>query len=172
MVKLIKKRTAFIIGFWIIFVMLFIVSHKILSDIILHYQKRPALETQQAYQLVKQYQQPLISFYKKYKRCPTMADKQQLIPQMEVHEYIKTIRFLADEHSNTCFITAVMRNDTPSKDVKNGLIAIAYDVNQMPQQEWPCYTNITNIYTVETCRNNPLPENLQRVLTEYTRSIQ
>lgn len=172
MVKSIKKRTVFIIAFWVIFVVLFIVSHKVLSKIIIHYQKSPAEETTQAYQLIKQYQQPVIEFYKQYQRCPTMADKKQLIATAEAYHYVKTIRLLADPTTNSCFITAVMRSDTPSKDVKNGLITIVYDVSQMPTNDWPCYTNITNIYTVATCRNKPLPENFQRAHSEYIRSIE
>lgn len=172
MTKSIKKRTVFIIGFWVIFVVLFIVSHKLLSNIIIHYQQSPAQETTEAYQLIKQYQQPIIEFYKQHQRCPSMADKKQLMPEVEAYHYVKTIRLLADPANHSCFITAVMRGDTPSEDVKNGLITLAYDVSQMPINDWACYTNITNIYTVAACRNKPLPENFQRVHREYIRSIQ
>lgn len=171
MAKLIKKRTVIIIGFWVIFIVAFIVSHKVLSDIIIHYQKRPAAETKEAYQLITHYQSVVAKFYQENGRCPLMSDKKQIIPNVEAYHYVKTIRLLADQVNNTCFIMAVMRDDTPNKDVKNGLITIAYDTRQPLQEDWPCYTDITNIYTIEACRNNPLPQNLQRVLSEYTKSL-
>lgn len=167
----IVKRKKFIIGFWVLFVLLFIVSHKFLAGIIVGYQQRPADETKEAYELITQYRLPVIAFYEQYKRCPQMADKRVIIPNVTAYHYVKTIRFLEDPISSTCFITAVMRDDTPSESVKGRLITIAYDKNKQPAT-WSCFTNINNKYTVSPCLDKPLPQRFLQIIEQYEQLIQ
>lgn len=166
-----NRKTVTIISFWIIFIGLFILGHKILSNIIIHYQQMPATETKQAYQLISQYKQSVINFYQQMGRCPDMADKKQIIPTVEAYTYVKIIRFLGDPESKTCFISAQMREDTPSKDVKNQFITLAYKVDQPPTNNWICYTNIKNINTIKYCRGHALPNNFLKALANYKRTI-
>lgn len=170
MANVMKKRTSFIIGFWVILIILFMVGHKILSKVILYYQQMPAIETKEAYQLISHYKRAVASFYQKTGRCPTMAEKKQIIPQEQAYNYVKFIRLLADEEKKTCFISAVMREDTPSRDVKNQLVTIAYKADQHADN-WSCYTSINNIYTIEACRNRPLPSSFRKALADYERNI-
>lgn len=166
----VTSRKKFIIVFWIVFVLLFIVSHKFLASIIIDYQHRPAIETQEAYELMMRYQQPVLAFYKQYQRCPLMADKSLIITEVEAYHYVKTIRFLEDATSKTCFINVVMRDDTPSKAVKGRLLTIAYQANRL-NDNWYCYTNIESKYTVSSCRHRPLPQNFLQVIKQYEQSI-
>lgn len=166
----ITNRKKFVIGFWVIFALLFIVSHKFLASIILDYQRRPAVETEEAYQLMRQYQQSVLTFYKQYHRCPVMTDKSLIIQKVEAYHYVKTIRFLEDPAIKMCFINAVMRKDTPSKVVKGGLLIIAYDTNK-PNDNWHCYTNIESKYTVSPCRDRPLPQSFLHIVQQYELSI-
>lgn len=168
-----KRKTIFIIGFGVIFIILFIVSHAVLSKVILHYQKMPATETAEAYQIISDYKQQVIDFYQTQGRCPVMADKSQIVPEVKAYTYVSTIRLLADPQSNSCFIVAVMRTDTPSVGVKGELLTIAYQAdqsNQGAEGNWLCYTSITHIYTLEACRNRPLPMSFQRALADYERN--
>lgn len=170
MANILKKRISFIIGFWVILIILFLIGHKILSKVILHYQQMPSIETKEAYQLISHYKHSLESYYVKMGRCPSMAEKNQLIPQMSAHQYVKFIRLLADEQTKTCFIAAVMRDDTPSRDVKNQLVTIAYRADQ-PINKWSCYTSVNNIYTIKACRDRPLPNSFLRALADYERNM-
>ena len=82
-----KKKLLYLMSCWIIFIGLFMLAHSILSKIIMYYQRMPAIETAQAYQLISRYKQSVINFYQETGRCPTMKDKKQIIPKIEAYTY-------------------------------------------------------------------------------------
>lgn len=166
-----KKKLLYLMSCWIIFIGLFMLAHSILSKIIMYYQRMPAIETAQAYQLISRYKQSVINFYQETGRCPTMKDKKQIIPKIEAYTYVKVVRFLADQQNKICFISVEMRDDTPSRDVKNQTLAIAYKTDQPQANNWICYTSINSIYTIKECRGNSLPDSFLKALAMYKRNM-
>lgn len=165
-----QKKTKFIIGFWFVFLVLFIIGHIILSKIIIYYIERPAIETAEAYDVMGQYKSAVLAFYNDKGYCPTMADKAQLEGVPKAYEYVGSIRLLRDASTKTCFIAAVMRTDTPSRAVKGKTMVIAYNAAML--KPWECYTDIKNKYVVSPCLNRPLPMDFKQALTMYLETVQ
>lgn len=164
-----KKKTKFIIGFWLVFIVLFLIGHVILSKIIMYYKERPAIETAEAYDVMKQYQQGVLAFYDDNGYCPSMADKERIEGKPRAYHYVESIRLLRDKTMKTCFISAVMRKDTPSRSVKNKILVMAY--NASIQEPWKCYTNIKDEHVISACFDHPLPIEFEQALTRYLNDL-
>lgn len=164
-----QKKTKYIIGFWFVFMVLFIIGHIILSKIIVYYQQRPAIETAEAYEVLQQHQQQLVTFYQVNGYCPRMADKDKILGTPKAYHYVESIRLLQDKTSTTCFIAAVMRLDTPSQSVKGKTVVVGY--NPLKPESWECYTDIEDKHVVSACFNHPLPIAFKQALSSYLREL-
>ena len=165
-----QKKTRFMIGFWLVFIVLFIIGHIILSNIIMYYQQRPAIETAEAYDVMSQYKQSVLAFYNDKGYCPTMVEKEQISGAPKAYRYVESLRLLRDDSTKTCFISAVMREDTPSPSVKGKTLVIVY--NSSMAKPWACYTDINDKYVINACLDHPLPMAFKQALASYLSNLQ